>query len=412
MKVNWNKQYTTLAVYAFLVISASLLFGAFLLNYTNVWESVKYIVGLLMPFVYGLSLAYILNPIVVFVETKVFPKIFKNKISRKSRRYLSVLMSMIFLICIIATFFSIIVPQITKSMTSIVSQVPGYINYVENTWNNFMDNYDNNQVVLAILQQISDSGKEILDTVYNMLSSTVPRIINVTIALTSNIVRVGIQIIVGLIISIYVLLAKEKFYAQTKKFIFGLFPDKFAYALISVTHNSNRIFSGFISGKILDSVIIGIICFVGMSILRLDFAVLISFIVGITNVIPYFGPFIGAIPSILFLLIVSPVQALIFAIFVLLLQQLDGNIIGPMILGDSTGLSAIWVIFAITLFGGVWGVFGMFVGVPLFAVIYSLIKAFIEYNLERKGKKTSTAAYASEQCPLITKNKSIVPKTK
>ncbi|MEG1994795.1 MAG: AI-2E family transporter, partial [Oscillospiraceae bacterium] len=338
--------------YAFLVISASLLFGAFISNYIDVWNHTKYVVGLLMPFIYGLSLAYILNPIVVFVEKVIFPRLLKNKVSHNVRRYLSVFISIIFLFCIIASFFAIIVPQIAKSITSIVSQIPDYISYSEATWNNFMTHYENNQIVLAILQQISASGKEILDSVYTMLSSIVPQIINATIALTSNIIRVGLQAIVGLIISIYVLLAKEKFYAQTKKLLFGLLPDKYSYAIISITHNSNRIFSGFILGKILDSLIIGIICFVGMSLLRLDYAVLISVIVGITNVIPYFGPFIGAIPSVLFLLIVSPVQALIFAIFVLLLQQLDGNIIGPMILGDSTGLSAIWVIFAITLFGG------------------------------------------------------------
>lgn len=414
MKVNWNRQYTTMAVYAFLVISASLIFGVLLTSHSEVWSNIKFVIGLLMPFVYGLSLAYILNPIVVFNEKKLLPSIFKDKLSPKAKRYISVLLAFVAMFCVISAFIAIIVPQIAKSMTSIVSQVPGYIEYIENAWNNFMINYENNQFVLAILQQVSVSGKEILNNIYNMLSSVVPEIFDATIALTSNIIRVGLQIILGVIISVYVLLAKEKFYAQTKKFLFGLLPDKYSYAIISVTHNCNRIFSGFITGKILDSFIMGILCFIGMTLLRFDYPVLISVIVGTTNVIPYFGPFIGAIPSMLFLLIVSPLQAFLFGIFILLLQQLDGNIIGPKILGDSTGLSAIWVIFAIAFFGGIWGVFGMFVGVPFFAVIYSLLKAFIEYRLQKKGKKVRTSDYASEDFPIITDKKvsKLAPKNK
>lgn len=417
MKINWNKQYTTLAVYAFLVIGASIIFSQLINNYSSILGWFKLLIGMLMPFVYGLCIAYILNPIVCFAEEKILNPVFKDKISRGTKRAFSVFFALLVVILCISCFFSAILPQVAKSIASIASSIPGYVSYVENIFNSFIEHHSTNPFVVSILSQVSESGKEIMDSIYQILSSIVPSLINFTILMTKNIIKVGIQIVVGFIISIYILVAKEKFFAQTKKLLFSLFQDKYAYAIISVTHNSNRIFTGFISGKLLDSLIIGVICFAGMNILRLDYSVLISVIVGITNIIPYFGPFIGAIPSALFLLIISPVQALVFCGFVLVLQQIDGNIIGPKILGDSTGLSAIWVIFAITVFGGFWGVIGMFIGVPLFAVIYSLIKAICEYRLEKKGKSTNTLDYASKEHPVILKikkpkKKYFIPTTK
>jgi len=170
--------------------------------------------------------------------------------------------------------------------------------------------------------------------------------------------------------------------------------------LISITHTSNRIFTGFISGKILDSLIIGVLCFIGMSIFNLPMAMLVSVIVGVTNVIPYFGPFIGAIPGALIVFLVDPIKAFWFMLFILALQQFDGNILGPYILGDSIGLPAFWVIFAILVFGSIFGVLGMFIGVPTFAVIYSIIKMWIESRLEKKGMPLSLHEYASEEHPL------------
>ena len=405
MKVSWNKQYTTIAIYAFLVIGASIIFKQFVAGYSVILGGIGVLIGMLMPFVYGLCIAYILNPIVKISEKKVLEPIFKDKLSKGFKRGLSVFLSVLVVFLGIGCFFSAILPQVAKSISSIASQIPDYVAFAEESFNKFISHHSNNPFVLSILKEVSESGKEIMDSLYNLLSSLAPRLINVTILMTKNIIKVGIQIIVGLIISVYILLSKEKFFAQAKKLLFSFFPDKYAYAIISITHNSNKIFTGFISGKILDSLIIGLLCFGGMSVLHLHYSVLISVIVGLTNIIPYFGPFIGAIPSALFLLIISPLEALIFCIFVLILQQIDGNIIGPKILGNSTGLSAIWVIFAITIFGGIWGVLGMFIGVPLFAVIYSLIKAICEYRLEKKGKSTSTFDYASKENPIITKPK-------
>ena len=231
------------------------------------------------------------------------------------------------------------------------------------------------------------------------LTSAIPQIIQTTVNVTASVLNV----IIGFIISVYMMFSKELFFARIHKLFTALFPEKSVEKMASVIHQSNDIFSGFISGKILDSFIIGLLCFIFMSIFGWPYAMLISVIVGVTNVIPYFGPFIGAIPSILILLMVEPWTALWFAIFILVLQQIDGNIIGPKILGDSTGLSAFWVIFAITIFGSLMGPLGMFIGVPLFAVIYSLVRQFAEWRLSQKGLPTATDDYASKEHPIIKK---------
>ena len=210
----------------------------------------------------------------------------------------------------------------------------------------------------------------------------------------------------GIILSVYLLASKELFYAHAKKLGYALFPKRVMDKLLEITHTSNNIFTGFIVGKIVDSTIIGVLCFIVMALFNWPYAMLISVIVGVTNVIPYFGPFIGAIPSILLLLIIDPRTAVMFGIFILILQQLDGNIIGPKILGDSTGLSAFWVVFSITLFSAIMGPIGMLIGVPTFAVIYSLIRDFAEWRLKTKNMATATDDYASPEHAIIHKDAS------
>ena len=208
-----------------------------------------------------------------------------------------------------------------------------------------------------------------------------------------NILMMAWNFFIGLIIALYLLLSKELFAGQGKKIIYALFEEETANAAIRNVRFVHRTFGGFISGKLVDSLIIGMLCFIGMTLLNLPYPLLISLIIGVTNIIPFFGPFIGAIPSILLILLVNPMQALYFAIFVFALQQFDGNILGPKILGDKTGLSSFWVIFAITLFGGYWGFIGMAIGVPLFAVLYAAWKGFIARSLNKKGLSTDTCEY-------------------
>ena len=202
--------------------------------------------------------------------------------------------------------------------------------------------------------------------------------------------------LIGIIVSVYLLAAKEKSAARCCKLLYGVLPEEQAKFAMRGFRRMDHIFSGFVRGKLLDSLIIGILCFIGCSILKLPYTPLVSVVVGVTNVIPFFGPFLGAIPCALLILLVSPLKCLYFVIFIFLLQQLDGNVIGPKILGNTTGLSSFWVLFSILLFGGLWGFVGMIVGVPLFAVIYDIIKKLVFHGLRRNGQLGQVETYHEE----------------
>lgn len=402
MKLDFNRKYTTIAVYAFLVIAAGLLFQNIVNDFPPLTRYFNKIGDLLLPFVVGGALAYILNPILNWIEMKLFPVIFRDKVSRKARRALSVLLSYLFMLLVIGVFALIVVPQIYDSIMSLINRSSTYVKNVEDFLNYLIATYGSNELVKQVLQKIYDSAETIFRQGYQLIGDVVPMIANIAIGLTNSL----FDTIMGLIISVYSLLMKETFAAQIKKLLSAFCSRNFVETFLSIAHDSNQIFCGFISGKIVDSFIIGVICFVGTTLMNTPYAMLVSVIIGVTNIIPYFGPFIGAIPSILLILLVNPLQALYFSIFILALQQLDGNVIGPKILGDSTGLSAFWVVFSVTFFGGMFGFVGMLIGVPTFAVIYNLISRFAAYCLHKKGMPTNTEAYASPECPLVDKPKS------
>lgn len=402
MKLDFNRKYTTIAVYAFLVIAAGLLFQNIVNDFPPLTRYFNKIGDLLLPFVVGGALAYILNPILNWIEMKLFPVIFRDKVSRKARRALSVLLSYLFMLLVIGVFALIVVPQIYDSIMSLINRSSTYVKTVEDFLNSLIATYGSNELVKQVLQKIYDSAETIFRQGYQLIGDVVPMIANIAIGLTNSL----FDTIMGLIISVYSLLMKETFAAQIKKLLSAFCSRNFVDTFLSIAHDSNQIFCGFISGKIVDSFIIGVICFVGTTLMNTPYAMLVSVIVGVTNIIPYFGPFIGAIPSILLILLVNPLQALYFSIFILALQQLDGNVIGPKILGDSTGLSAFWVVFSVTFFGGMFGFVGMLIGVPTFAVIYNLISRFAAYCLHKKGMPTNTEAYASPERPLVDKPKS------
>lgn len=406
MKLNTNKKYTTIAVYSFLVIILSITFFFLMNEHTKVAHVLGGLLGLLTPFIYGAVLAYILNPILNWLEQKLFPKILGNKLSKRSRRGLAVLISILFAFAVVSVFLAILIPQIVESIDSLARSIYTFLPQAQIMLNNFIEEYGTNEVVADILSilgiDVTDPSmalQKLASRSYTFLTQVLPNLFGGVLKFTSGLM----DIVVGIIISIYLLLSKEVFYAQVKKFLYAFFPKRFTQAMLNLTHDSNSIFCGFISGKILDSAIIGVLCFIGCTVLRMPYTVLVSFIVGVTNIIPYFGPFIGAIPSIFIIMIADPVKSLVFAIFVLILQQVDGNIIGPKILGDSTGLSAFWVIFAVTFFGGMFGFVGMLIGVPTFAVIYALIRNTAEYLLNKKGMKTQTVDFASAENPIFQK---------
>ena len=285
----------------------------------------------------------------------------------------------------------IVIPQIIISIQSIIFQFPVYVNNLSSFILNLLDKNPE-------LESTFDSLFENYSTeVYNYLQNNVlPQVNEILKTLSNGVIRVvkgTFNLIIGIIISFYLMSSKELFAGQTKKIIYALFELKTANKVISGTRYAHSTFIGFFGGKIIDSIIIGLFTFVVLYIFKIPYAVLISVIVGVTNIIPFFGPYIGAIPSALLILMVNPIKALYFVIIILVIQQIDGNIIGPKILGDSTGLSSFWVIFAITLFGGLFGVIGMVIGVPTFAVIYAFVKYKINRRLRHKDLPEETSPY-------------------
>lgn len=401
MKLNLNKKYATISVYAFVVIVAAMLFYNIVSDIAPLTKYFKMVADLLMPFAIGAALAFVLNPILKFCEQTIFPKLFRGKLSRKSSRTLGIVISYVFMFLLVVLFGLIVLPQIAVSVKTLLDQSSFYIEEARVFMNYIIANYGDNPMVNEVLQRLIASAETIVQRGYALISDLIPMVANIVINLTNSV----FDAIMGLIISVYVLLSKETFAAQIKKLLTAFFSSKSVDTMLSIAHDSNEIFCGFISGKILDSLIIGLICFIGTSIMKTPYAVLVSVIVGVTNVIPYFGPFIGAIPSIILILFADPIQAIYFSIFILFLQQLDGNVIGPKILGDSTGLSAFWVVFSVTFFGGMFGFVGMLIGVPTFAVIYSLIRRLAEHNLREKDLPTDTRAYASPNLPLMEESK-------
>ena len=397
MKIEWNRKYTTIAVYAVLVVIASLVCYNILHNFNSYKTAFRKLIDILLPVIYGFSIAFILDPVTNFFEKKVLPKISRGKISPKWNKGLSVLLTYLVAILVIGIFLSVVIPQVTASIAGIVSNLSVYWGRVSEWINGLFEMLPKEELFQETLDKINESAKAILETFYNWLSTSLPLVFNVTKNLTTGLTN----LVLGIIISVYFLVGKERFFAQIKKFLYALLPKDLVGRLIDITHTSNRIFSGFISGKILDSLIIGILCFVGMSIFRMPMAMLVSVIVGVTNIIPYFGPFIGAIPSALIVFLVDPIKARWFVVFFVCLQKFYGNNIGPRILGDSIGMPAFWVVFSILLFGGYLGVLGMFIGVPTFAVIYSIFKLWTEGRLSRKNLPVDTKSYASKEHPLL-----------
>lgn len=402
MKIDWNRKYTTIAVYAFLVIAAAMLFGVAINNFAALKTAWGKLVNMMLPLIYGFSIAYILNPVMRFFEEKVLDRLLKGRISTGFRRVMAILLTYLCSLAVILVFFSIVAPQVASSVSGIVSNISSYVPAATQWLEDLVEKLPSDPYFQELLVKVTQSAEKLLETFYTWLASSLPYALNLTKSVTVGVTNS----ILGIIISIYLLMGKERFFAQSKKALYAFFPVRVVDRLVSVSHTSNQVFSGFITGKLLDSFIIGVLCFICMSLFNMPMAMLVSVIVGVTNVIPYFGPFIGAIPSAMIIFIVSPVKAFWFLVLILVLQQFDGNILGPKILGSSIGISAFWVIFSILLFGGYFGVLGMFMGVPTFAVIYSVFRTTVELRLEKKGLPSATSKYASKRHPLLQKNKS------
>lgn len=389
-----NKNHLRWGLTAFLVILASLISYYIMFHLDSFKGIISQLTIILMPVIDGMIIAYLLTPLLNYFERKIikpFCSILPIKLKPKQQRICSILFTMIVVFMGFYVFFAMVIPQISSSLMTIIEQFPTYVNTLT-VWVSQLLN-DNPDFANFITNMINEYSVD-LNNLFN--TRIIPEINNVIMTVSISVVSILKELwnlIIGIIISFYLLGSKEKFSAQAKKIVYAFFSLEAANRFISNARFANKTFGGFFVGKIIDSIIIGILCFICTSIMGTPFCVLISVIVGVTNVIPFFGPFLGTIPSILLILFVDPLQALYFLIFVFILQQVDGNIIGPKILGSSTGLSSFWVIFSITLFGGLLGILGMIIGVPIFAIIFAFIKSLVESKLNLKELPAETAKY-------------------
>lgn len=386
MKINWDKKYNTIAVYAFIVVSLSIIFYNVISKLEAFTGKLNEIVGIFQPFMIGFVIAYLLNFILKFYEEKIFKVKGLNKAKKSSIRGIGIFLSYITAGIIIYVFMQFVLPQLIESLVGLVNDIPKYVKELTIMVESQLYDMDINEEYMAI---ISKKFTELTNLLIQVLTNLLPIIGNGIMSVASSIWN----IVLGIIISIYLLIDKEKFFALGKKVTASLFNEKHTRVILDLAKRTNLTFGRFIGGKIVDSAIIGVLTFIILTIFKMPYVLLISVIIGITNVIPFFGPFIGAIPSAIIILFVSPIQAIWFLVIVLVIQQVDGNIIGPKILGDSIGISAFWILFSILVAGKLFGLVGMIIGVPMFALIYSIIKDVIEARLKYKGLPTETTNY-------------------
>ncbi len=399
MRITFNKKYKNIALITCMVIFFGILAVYVVFRIDKIGEGVHKILQALRPVINGLVIAYLFTPLVNFLERRIFIPIalrrnpeFKLTVKHKKRfRILSVLISMSVVYFLIVVLIRLVMPQLGVSVSKIVQQLPVYMENLQSFGARFLN--DNKELLASFDTVITIISEQITEW---MNSTVIPYlqdlVMNLSSALISALKSVW-NMVIGIIISVYVVFNKEVFCGQAKKIVYSMFTRERANLLIKDARFISNTFINFIVGKILDSLIVGIICFICCKIFRFPYPVLVAVIIGVTNMIPVFGPFLGAIPAAFLILMVDPLKCLYFIIFILILQQVDGQIIGPTILGEATGISGFWVIFAITLFGGLWGIWGMLIGIPLFAVIYALIRRRIDRKLTGKSLPTETYEY-------------------
>lgn len=380
----------------FFTFAACSLFLITLLKFDVLIASFGKVAGILESIIIGIVIAYVLNPVMVFFEKKMTGAFQKNTAVSEEKKHkwirsASIVIALIIGISVVAAVVGMMLPQLFDSLYGLAMQMPEYLTNFSKWLLDITKDYP------VLEEYVADfvnefSGKINDFFTYDFIVVITKYLKYFTTGVISA-VNAMLNVVVGLIVAVYLLYSKENFSGQAKKILYAVFEPSKGNLILTTVRKTNQIFGGFIIGKIIDSAIIGVLCFICLSVMNMPYTLLVSVIVGVTNVIPFFGPFIGAIPSAILILLVSPMDALYFIIFVIILQQVDGNIIGPAILGESTGLSSFWVIFAIMLFGGLFGVVGMIIGVPTVGVCFYLIKLILDHRLTKKNYPLDTESY-------------------
>lgn len=399
MKLHRNEMYKKWGITGFLVFAACSVFWIVFSNLSGFYGVINDLFSILSPILYGFLFAYLMNPIMKFT-VKRMERILRKKSKWTEKRILAiskitgvVVSVIVFLLCVFA-LFALIVPNLIGSIADLLQQerLDAYYNKITNWANSFLAGTD-------VAKWIQSNLDKLLDVLVDTLKKI--DIAAIIAGLTSSvysIVMTVFDIFIGIVAAVYLLIYKEKLCAQAKKSTVAFLSAKHADRILEITRRTNRIFGGYVIGKIIDAIFVGVITYITLLILGMPFAPLISVIVGITNIIPFFGPFIGAVPSALLLLVENPIDALYFIIFVIIMQMIDGNIIENRILGEKLGISDFWVLVSILLFGGIFGFGGMLLGVPIFAVLYTIIADGVNKCLKRKHYPTSTDEYYTLQC--------------
>lgn len=397
MNRRWNKNIMHIGITLTISVCICLVFNELIKEWKSITGYIGNIVSALSPFIIGLVIAFLVNPIMIYIRRGL-----ASLVSRRSKKYdydaaykkvktLSMILTMVLFIGALTGFLWLIIPKIYESLTDLVNKIPGYLQSAQD-WIEKM--FSKNEFLEDKLSQVLDYFN---DNVFGIFKNSImPNLDTIAIKVSSGVVvgvKAVLNFLIGLIVCIYLLMSKDVLLAQAKKIIYCIFSRKTGNKILSGARYANSVFGGFINGKIIDSIIIGIMCFAFTAAVGMEYAVLISVIVGVTNVIPFFGPFIGAVPGALLALMDDPVMFVIFVIWIIVLQQFDGNILGPLILGDATGLSGVWVLVAILVGGDLFGVAGMILGVPVFACLYAFCAVLLRDGLRKKKLSSCTEDY-------------------
>ncbi len=391
------KHYFRLGFTAFLTVAACITFFFILYRWDVISSIISTIINSAEPIIIGLALAYLLMPVKEFIEKPVYKFLISKKVketkAKSVAKGIGITGAIIFLLVIIGILIMSLGPALFTSIVGLIDAMPSYVEsfvlwisdsgladtevaiFIGNTINSFtseLENWAKTEILPLAQQYITQITSGVLSVAKTLLN-----------------------FLIGIVAMTYVMSIQESLVGQSKKIIYAVFPAHKGNVIIETIRKSNKIFGGFVIGKIIDSAIIGVIAYIGCLLMNMPSALLVAFIIGVTNVIPFFGPFIGAIPSVALVLIQSPIHALYLAIFILILQQVDGNIIGPKILGESTGLSAFWILTSISIAGGLFGFFGMLLGVPVFAVIYYIAQQILVYRMKIKNLSSDTEEYVN-----------------
>ena len=357
---------------------------------------IRYAFNSLRPIFYGAAIAYLFKPMCNVFYTRLYIFFSKKRTPAKAKKmahYLSVICTYLVWGIIISVLFALVLPRIISAVLSFGASIPTFISYLISLVNKLAE--ENELIRVLLGESLKELGED-LTGFYDLIRQYLQPLASGVIGVVADSVTFLFNVVVGFIVSVYLLLGRKKFGAQAKLLVKSVFGRKWSSIIIDEVKFADRMFSGYFVGSMIDSAVVGIICYIACLIMHTPYAILVSVIITFTNLIPFFGPYIGMIPSALIILSSSPIHALMFVVMLWLLQQIDGNIMAPKIIGSSTGLSSFWVLFAILLFGGLFGFFGMIIGVPIFAVIYDVCGKLMRYCLKKRGEDDELKHYESE----------------